>query len=225
MEMEKDDITQSKQNLPNSQKEQLSIPNQETNIENNLNSEPIEININPIPNNQIISKSSQSQNPKFIKFGIENIPLQTNNLRYISTNTFNNLNDNIKDIIFDPKYSGEERSKSAYSKKSFREKFESMKLKVPEIKKWNCDPTAEVIINNLEKKIDILTYENFLLTKKIRELISNNKELQLGLSQNIFLMKIEEQLMNYDYAKLNPNTNTKINKNNIKNKKKDNKNK
>ena len=46
MEMEKDDITQSKQNLPNSQKEQLSIPNQETNIENNLNSEPIEININ-----------------------------------------------------------------------------------------------------------------------------------------------------------------------------------
>ena len=225
MEMEKDDITQSKQNLPNSQKEQLSIPNQETNIENNLNSEPIEININPIPNNQIISKSSQSQNPKFVKFDIENMPLQTNNLRYISTNTFNNLNDNIKDIIFDPKYSGEERSKSAYSKKSFREKFESMKLKVPEIKKWNCDPTAEVIINNLEKKIDILTYENFLLTKKIRELISNNKELQLGLSQNIFLLKIEEQLMNYDYAKLNPNTNTKINKNNIKNKKKDNKNK
>ena len=59
-----------------------------------------------------------------------------------------------------------------------------MKLKVPEIKKWNCDPTAEVIIHNLELKIDILSRENFLLTKKIKELVKNNKNLQLNCYKN-----------------------------------------
>ena len=35
------------------------------------------------------------------------------------------------------------------------------KIKIPVIKKWNYGPTAEIIIHNLEQKIDILTYENF----------------------------------------------------------------
>ena len=105
------------------------------------------------------------------------------------------MKDNVKDIILDQKYKGDNRSKSAYSKKSFREKFESIKLKVSIIKKWNFDPTAEVIINNLEKKIDILTYENFLLTKKIKELINNNKELQLSLSQKILLTKADQLII------------------------------
>ena len=120
---------------------------------------------------------------------------ESNNMRY-NTNSigYNDLNDNIKDIINDPKYSSEKRSKSAYSKQSFRTKFEKMKLKVPVIKRWNCDPTAEIIIHNLEQKIDILTYENYLLTKKIKDLLNNNKELQIGLSQNSLLLKTEKEM-------------------------------
>jgi hypothetical protein len=68
-----------------------------------------------------------------------------------------------------------------------------VKLKVPTIKKWNCDPTAEIIIQNLEKKIDILSYENFLLTKNIKELFSNNNKLQINLNQNMLLMKNQRQ--------------------------------
>ena len=172
-------------------------------------------------NNNSKNQSSLSKNQKKTKFPINNIsviPLkETYNLRYSSNNnTYDNLDDNIKNIINDPKYNDEKRSKSAYSKKSFREKFELMKLKVPEIKNWNCDPTAEIIIHNLEQKIDILTYENFLLTKKIKELINNNKSLQLNLSQNILLLKSEQQFKG-DIYKINQN------KNNLNNKKKENK--
>ena len=96
---------------------------------------------------------------------VDNIPINLN-LRYTSNiNPYDNLSNN-------PKYN-EKRSQSAYSKKSFKEKFESMKLKMPEIKEWNCDPMAEVIIHNLELKIDILTYENFLLTKKLKKIMAN----------------------------------------------------
>jgi len=173
--------------------------------------------------NQRVCQTSESQNQK--NFSV--IPIgQTYNLRYASnSNTYDNLNDNIKDIINNPKYNSENRSKSAYSKKTFREKFESMKLKVPEIKKWNCDPTAEIIIHNLEQKIDILTYENFLLSKQIKELVSNNKGLQLDLNQKILLLKTEQQIN--DELKMSQNkddTNEKknnSNKNKNKNRNKD----
>ena len=189
-------------NPNNVQEEQINMKSSDINFESTY------------PNQNSISKN----NKKLVKFDENNfmtIPLtETYNLRYSSNrNTFNDLEDNVKDILFDPKYS-EKRSKSAYSKKSFREKFESMKLKVPEIKKWNCDPTAEVIIHNLELKIDILTYENFLLTKKIKELVRNNKELQLNLSQNILMLKTEK-IMNEENMRTHPF------KNNINNKKKD----
>ena len=170
--------------------------------------------------NQRVCQTSESQNQK--NFSV--IPIgQTYNLRYASnSNTYDNLNDNIKDIINNPKYNSENRSKSAYSKKTFREKFESMKLKVPEIKKWNCDPTAEIIIHNLEQKIDILTYENFLLSKQIKELVSNNKGLQLDLNQKILLLKTEQQIN--DELKMSQNKddiNEKKNCNKNRNKDKD----
>ena len=164
---------------------------EEVNIkQSDINLESSSQNKNPF------QKIPENKNKKLVKFDTNNvttIPLtETYNLRYSSNaTTFNDLERNIKDILFDPKYS-DKRSKSTYSKKSFREKFESMKLKVPEIKKWNCDPTAEVIIHNLELKIDILSRENFLLTKKIKELVKNNKNLQLNLSQNILIQKTDQ---------------------------------
>ena len=192
------------ENPENVQEDQINIKSSDMNLESTY----------PNQNNNI-----DKNNKKLVKFDTNNfmtIPLtETYNLRYSSNrNTFNDLEDNVKDILFDPKYS-EKRSKSAYSKKSFREKFESMKLKVPEIKKWNCDPTAEVIIHNLELKIDILTYENFLLTKKIRELVRNNKELQLNLSQNILMLKTEK-IMNDE--KVHPFKNNKKKDNKFKDK-------
>ena len=162
--------------------------------------EEIPINDKLLNLDERVIQTAQSQNGRNVKFCPNNISVipisQSYNLRYASnTNTYNDLNDNIKDIINDPKYNNSEnRSKSAYSKKSFREKFESMKLKVPEVKNWNCDPTAEIIIHNLEQKIDILTYENFLLTKKIKELVNNNNSLQLDLNHKILLLRTEQQI-------------------------------
>lgn len=156
-----------------------------------------------INNNNALNQNfeEKAQNEKNIEKGPNNIsviPLQNNyNINLGSTSniyTYKDLNDNVKDIINDPKYNNPKRSHSAFSTKSFREKFEMVKLKVPTIKKWNCDPTAEIIIQNLEKKIDILSYENFLLTKNIKELFSNNNKLQINLNQNMLLMKNGENL-------------------------------
>ena len=158
--MEAKNIIKSKEKEYNSKNAKSSIPIQKEILENNINFEQLDINNNTYPQNQNSLQEYSIQNPKSVKFDINNIteiPIKDSyNLRYSNTINYDNLNDNVKDIIFDPKYKSEKRSKSAYSKKSFREKFESMKLKVPVIKKWNCDPTAEIIIHNLEQKIDIL---------------------------------------------------------------------
>ena len=115
-----------------------------------------------------LKQNFPSKEKKAIKFdanSISVIPIQENyNLRY-GLNGYNELDSQTKNIINDPKYANEKRSKSAFSKKSYREKYEPMKIKVPTNREWNRDPTAEVIIRNLEQKIDILTYENFLLSK------------------------------------------------------------
>ena len=137
------------------------------------------------------------------------------NLRYGGNfNGYNELDSQTKNIINDPKYANEKRSKSAFSKKSFREKYEPMKIKVPSNREWNRDPTAEVIIHNLEQKIDILTYENFLLSKKLREIENNNKELKLSISNNLMIMKAEQELNNG----INDNINNKKQKKNRKEK-------
>ena len=186
--------------------------------------EEIPINDRLFNSEDKVIQTPQTQNGKNVKFCPNNISVipisQSYNLRYASnTNTYNGLNDNIKDIINDPKYNNSEnRSKSAYSKKSFREKFESMKLKVPEVKNWNCDPTAEIIIHNLEQKIDILTYENFLLTKKIKELVNNNNSLQLDLNHKILLLRTEQQI-NEENLKNSQNNNISDLNSNLYNKK------
>ena len=156
--------------------------------------------INSIPKNT--SKNIPSQEKKLIKFNINPIkekPLQSsyNNFRYEQKVIMNNeLDPQIKNIINDPKYSEDKRSKSAFSKKSFREKYESIKIKEPTLREWNKDPTAEVIIHNLEQKIDILTYENFILIKKLKQIENNNKELKLDISQNLMIMKAEQEMNN-----------------------------
>ena len=146
----------------------------------------------------------QNTDKKPIKFDINSIteiPIKTScNLRY-GDNGYNDLDPQTKKIINDPKYADEKRSKSAFSKKSYREKYEGLKIKIPTNREWNRDPTAEVIIHNLEQKIDILTYENFLLSKKLREIENANKELKLNISHNLMVMKAEQEMNNEENIK------------------------
>ena len=176
------------------------------------NSEEIPISTNEIntlnQNFPEIENKDQNKEKKTIKFDentISVIPIHENyNLRYgDNSNDYKELDSQTKNIINDPKYADEKRSKSAFSKKSFREKYEPLKIKVPSNREWNRDPTAEIIIHNLEQKIDILTYENFLLSKKLREIENNNKELKLNISQNLLLMKAEQEMNNEQNKKKN----------------------
>ncbi len=148
----------------------------------------------------------QNTDKKPIKFDINSIteiPIKTScNLRY-GDNGYNDLDPQTKKIINDPKYADEKRSKSAFSKKSYKEKYEGLKIKIPTNREWNRDPTAEVIIHNLEQKIDILTYENFLLSKKLREIENANKELKLNISHNLMVMKAEQEMNNEENIKHN----------------------
>ena len=148
----------------------------------------------------------QNTDKKPIKFDINSIteiPIKTScNLRY-GDNGYNDLDPQTKKIINDPKYADKKRSKSAFSKKSYREKYEGLKIKIPTNREWNRDPTAEVIIHNLEQKIDILTYENFLLSKKLREIENANKELKLNISHNLMVMKAEQEMNNEENIKHN----------------------
>ena len=164
----------------------------------------------------------QNTDKKPIKFDINSIteiPIQTScNLRY-GDNGYNDLDSQTKKIINDPKYADEKRSKSAFSKKSYREKYEGLKIKIPTNREWNRDPTAEVIIHNLEQKIDILTYENFLLSKKLREIENANKELKLNISHNLMVMKAEQEMNNEENIKHNLKNEFNIKNQDKKNKK------
>ena len=193
------------------------------------NSEEIPISTNEIntlnqnfPEVENIDQNKEKKSIKFDENTVSVIPIQeTYNLRYgDNLNEFKELDSQTKNLINDPKYADEKRSKSAFSKKSFREKYEPLKIKVPTNREWNRDPTAEIIIHNLEQKIDILTYENFLLSKKLREIENSNKELKLNISQNLMLMKAEQEINNEENKKkyLKNEMNRK-NKDNIDNKK------
>ena len=164
----------------------------------------------------------QNTDKKPIKFDINSIteiPIQTScNLRY-GDNGYNDLDPQTKKIINDPKYADKKRSKSAFSKKSYREKYEGLKIKIPTNREWNRDPTAEVIIHNLEQKIDILTYENFLLSKKLREIENANKELKLNISHNLMVMKAEQEMNNEENIKHNLKNEFNIKNQDKKNKK------
>ena len=193
------------------------------------NSEEIPISTNEIntlnQNFPEIENKDQNKQIKTIKFDentISVIPIhETYNLRYgDNLNDYKELDSQTKNIINDPKYADEKRSKSAFSKKTFREKYEPLKIKVPSNREWNRDPTAEIIIHNLEQKIDILTYENFLLSKKLREIENNNKELKLNISQNLMLIKAEQEMNNEQNKKKNFKDEMNLkNKENIDNKK------
>ena len=172
-----------------------------------------------------LGNDEQIKEKKSIKFdpnSVIEIPIEKKyNLRYgDDINGYNELDPQTKKIINDPKYANEKRSKSAFSKKSFREKYESMKIKIPSNKDWNRDPTAEIIIRNLEQKIDILTYENFLLSKKLREIENSNKELKLNISRNLMIIKAEQEINSEEN-----NKNNLKDENNLKNFDKDKKNK
>ena len=161
-----------------------------------INNQDEEIPINSIENNTLNQnfqseldkekeekeENEQNKEKKSIKFDynpISIIPIhESYSLRY-DDKDYKELDSQTKNIINDPKYSNEKRSKSAFSKKTFREKYENLKIKMPTNREWNRDPTSEIIIRNLEQKIDILTYENFLLSKKLREIENSNKELKL----------------------------------------------
>ena len=193
------------------------------------NSEEIPISTNEIntlnqnfPEVENIDQNKEKKSIKFDENTVSVIPIQeTYNLRYgDNLNEFKELDSQTKNLINDPKYADEKRSKSAFSKKSFREKYEPLKIKVPTNREWNRDPTAEIIIHNLEQKIDILTYENFLLSKKLREIENSNKELKLNISQNLMLMKAEQEINNEENKKKYlKNEMNKKNKDNIDNKK------
>ena len=144
-------------------------------------------------------ENEQNKEKKSIKFDynpISIIPIhESYSLRY-DDNGYKELDSQTKNIINDPKYSNEKRSKSAFSKKTFREKYENLKIKMPTNREWNRDPTSEIIIRNLEQKIDILTYENFLLSKKLREIENSNKELKLDISKKLMVLKAEQEMNN-----------------------------
>ena len=139
--------------MKNKNVEQLSKENPDDNYDTNnyINSNTLNqnFNIQDIPPSNNIHPVDRSE-----------IPIQKNINVYLSSNnyTYNDLNPNIKDILNNPKYRDDKRSQSAFSQRNFREKFESVKLKVPENKKWNFDPAAEIMIHNMEQKIDILLY-------------------------------------------------------------------
>ena len=158
----------------------------------------ININISNTLNQNFEDNFQNENNSKIDSNNISVIPSkETYNPRLISKTYI--YNDSNEKIINEQK-----RCRSAFSKKSFTDKFEIMKLNVPKIRRWDCDPTAEIIIHNLEQKIDVLAYQNFLLNKNIKELCSNNKELQNKKKQKNILLNAK-QYINDEYININKN--------------------
>ena len=164
----------------------------EINIDNlnNENKDCININFNTL--NQNNNESIQIEKKELDQKEVSNL-LSVKSYKYI----FNDLNDNIKEIINAPKYNSLKRSKSDYSNKSLKENFQIKNLKIPSVKysKYETkDPTTQIIIRNLEQKIEILEYENNLLKKKFKDLNSNNKELEVNSTNKILLINNDKKL-------------------------------
>lgn len=179
----------------------------EINIDN-LNKENRDcFNFNFNTLNQNINESIQIEKKELDQKEISNLSKKGDNILSVKSYKyiFNDLNDNIKEIINAPKYNSLKRSKSDYSNKSLKENFQMKNLKIPSVKysKYETkDPTTQIIIRNLEQKIEILEYENNLLNKKFKDLYSNNKELEVNSTDKILLInsghKIDNKKLNFE---------------------------
>ena len=145
-------------------------------------------------NEQINSKNIPTESLK----ESNNINLTSNAYTYIDQNSCN-YNTGYK--TYEPNYNDKNRSKSANNKQTLYEKYELINMKDPSIRNRNFDPTAEIIIHHLERKIDVLGYENYLLSNKVKGLFNDNKELQNNLSQKISLLNEQEKKI--DNIKIN----------------------
>ena len=173
--------------------------NNEINIQQKEEEKDNNNNFNTI--NQDLKEKIQNESKE--KIGPSNmspIPLkETHNLNIASNpNDYNDLNEKNKGRINAQK-NDQKRSISINSKNSFDEKLETMKLQVPINLKLNHDPTAEIIIKKLEQNIDVLSYENSLLTKNLKNFGSNNNELNIDLTKKAFLMKSGQPFNDENY--------------------------
>ena len=150
-------------------------------------------------NEQINSKNIPTESLK----ESTNIHLTSNTYTYNDQNT-SNYNTGYK--TYEPNYTDKNRSKSANNRQTVYEKYELINMKDPSIRNRNFDPTAEIIIHHLERKIDVLGYENYLLSNKVKGLFNDNKELQNNLSQKISLLNEQEKKIdNIRINKMNNN--------------------
>ena len=150
-------------------------------------------------NEQINSKNIPTESLK----ESTNIHLTSNTYTYNDQNT-SNYNTGYK--TYEPNYTDKNRSKSANNRQTVYEKYELINMKDPSIRNRNFDPTAEIIIHHLERKIDVLGYENYLLSNQVKGLFNDNKELQNNLSQKISLLNEQEKKIdNIRINKMNNN--------------------
>ena len=150
-------------------------------------------------NEQINSKNIPTESLK----ESTNIHLTSNTYTYNDQNT-SNYNTGYK--TYEPNYTDKNRSKSANNRQTVYEKYELINMEDPSIRNRNFDPTAEIIIHHLERKIDVLGYENYLLSNQVKGLFNDNKELQNNLSQKISLLNEQEKKIdNIRINKMNNN--------------------
>ena len=163
------------------------------NISNNNNSKKWEKNIQDLKMNISESNLELSNSIETFNNNMNKIDKYLNSKNNINTSKNSNININILENL-------KSSTESNIIEESSSLPIDNNRYNIKPNNKKVADPSSDLLCQKLQQKIDTLTYDNFALSKKNKDLIAKNKELEMNLSSEIHKKNTELEIINEELS-------------------------
>ena len=159
------------------------------NNSNNNNSKKLEKNLQDLKMNISESNLELSNSIETFNNNMNKIDKYLNSKNNINTSKNSNININILENL-------KSSTESNIIGESSSLPIDNNRYNIKPNNKKVADPSSDLLCQKLQQKIDTLTYDNFALSKKNKDLTAKNKELEMNLSSEIHKKNTELEIIN-----------------------------
>ena len=163
------------------------------NNSNNNNSKKLEKNLQDLKMNISESNLELSNSIETFNNNMNKIDKYLNSKNNINTSKNSNKNINILENL-------KSSTESNIIGESSSLPIDNNRYNIKPNNKKIADPSSDLFCQKLQQKIDTLTYDNFALSKKNKDLASRNKEFEMNLSSEIHKKNTELEIINEELS-------------------------
>ena len=165
----------------------------QNNNSNNDNSKKWEKNMQDLKMNISESNLELSNSIETFNNNMNKIDKYLNSKNNINTSKNSNKNINILENL-------KSSTESNIIEESSSLPIDNNRYNIKPNNKKVADPSSDLLCRKLQQKIDTLTYDNFALSKKNKDLASRNKEFEMNLSSEIHKKNTELEIINEELS-------------------------